>query len=167
MLTLLLLAGCKRGNDAAPDAVSPAAPTDDAAETSEADALAARAAPPEFDPRVVTDTTPVDTQVVDVQLADGGDNERLTGRRTTTFDRTDPVFMAIRTQGTAAKYTLSAKWLDPAGGTLAEYGQDVRQPGPAETLMSLSRPDGWTPGAYRVELAINGRAARTVEFTVR
>jgi hypothetical protein len=169
LLLTLALAGCR---DEAPPATTattpppaPAPATDD--EQARGDALAALAAPPEFAPGAITDTTPVDTTVVDVQLADAGDGKRLTGRHTTTFGIDDPVFLAIRTEGTAARYTLTAKWLDAAGAVLTEYGQDVRTAGPAETQFSLSRPDGWAPGSYTVELAINGKPARTVAFTVK
>jgi hypothetical protein len=168
IVILTVLAGCRDEPTAPPRATAeeaPAQPTPE--EQAIGDALAARAAPPEFDPRVVTDTTPVDAQVVDVQMANAGDGKQLTGRRTTTFAKDDPVHLAIRTQGTAPKYTLSAKWLDPAGALLTEYGQDIRAAGPAETQFSLSRPEGWPTGSYRVELAINGHPARTVEFEVR
>ena len=75
--------------------------------------------------------------------------------------------MAISTQGTAAKYSLSAKWLAPSGETLSEYSQEITTAGPTDTIFSLSKPDGWAKGQYKVELSINGKLQRTVPFTIR
>lgn len=118
-------------------------------------------------PKIVTDTTPVDTQVVDVKLSDHADDKILTGRMTDQFKPDDGVFMSIHTDGTAGKYTLSSKWLTPTGETLTEYSQIIDMAGSANTIFSLSKPDGWAPGQYKVELSINGKPLRTVPFTVR
>jgi hypothetical protein len=122
---------------------------------------------PEMAPKIVTDTTPVDTQINDVKLSDNGDDKKLTGLMTDQFKSTDGVFMSIRTQGTAAKYTLSSKWLTPTGETLTEYSQTLNSAGVNDTIFSLSKPDGWAKGQYKVELSINGKLLKTVPFTVR
>ena len=123
--------------------------------------------PVDFAPKIVTDTTPVDTQVVDVKLSDNGDGKTLTGTLTDQFKPSDGVFLSIRTRGTADKYTLSSKWLTPTGETLTEYSQQIATAGPTDTIFSLSKPDGWKPGKYQVELSINGKLMKTVPFTVR
>jgi len=86
---------------------------------------------------------------------------------TSQFKPTDGVFMSIRTQGTAPKYTLSSKWLTPSGETLTEYSQTLNTAGTNDTIFSLSKPDGWAKGEYKVELSINGKLLKTVPFTVR
>ncbi len=118
-------------------------------------------------PPPVADTTPVDTSILDVQLSDNGDGKRLTGITTDRFKSTDGVFLSIRTKGTANKYTLSSKWLDPSGKTLTEYSQIISTAGQTDTVFSLSKPDGWPKGRYRVALSINGKPLRTVPFTVQ
>lgn len=174
-LGLSLLTACQDKHDQAPAAVAPAA-----ADASTAGTPGARNMPPTSDlgrpgdlgmhpeiaPKIVTDTTPVDTQVMDVKLSDNGDGKTLTGLMTNQFKATDGVFMSIRTQGTAGKYTLSSKWLAPNGQTLTEYSQNISTPGPIDTIFSLSKPDGWSKGQYHVELSVNGKQLRTVPFSV-
>ena len=122
---------------------------------------------PDMAPKIVLDTTPVDTQITDVKLSDNADEKKLTGMMTSQFKPTDGVFMSIRTEGTAAKYTLSSKWLTPTGDTLTEYSQALTAGGVNDTIFSLSKPDGWAPGEYKVELSINGKLLKTVTFNVR
>jgi len=123
--------------------------------------------PAETPPMSTVDTTPVDTQVTAVKLSDKSDGKTLTGLMTDRFKPADGVFIAIDTQGTADRYTLSSKWLAPNGETLTAYSQVVNLAGPAETIFSLSKPDGWSKGQYQVELSINGKPMRTVHFTIQ
>jgi len=122
---------------------------------------------PDMAPKIVMDTTPVDTQIADVKLSDNADEKKLTGLMTSQFKPTDGVFMSIHTDGTAPKYTLSSKWLTPTGETLTEYSQQINSAGSNDTIFSLSKPDGWAKGEYKVELSINGKLLKTVPFTVR
>jgi hypothetical protein len=170
--SLALLTACQDKHEQAAAPSVAAAPADTAATSKpqpEAD-LGKPGAPgmlPEMAPKIVTDTTPVDTQVTDVKLSDNADEKKLTGLMTSQFKPTDGVFMSIRTQGTAAKYTLSSKWLTPTGDTLTEYSQTLTTAGVNDTIFSLSKPDGWAKGDYKVELSINGKLLKTVPFTVR
>jgi hypothetical protein len=174
--SLVLLGACRDQADTAssPAATEPAATTADAPPQERdlrADAAGNRPGEPGLGPdhlpRIVTDTTPVDTTVTTVKLADKADDKHLTGRVTDQFKPSDGVFMSIHTDGTAGKYTLSAKWKTPAGDTLTEYSQAITMAGPVDTIFSLSKPDGWAPGQYSVELSINGKLMRSVPFTVR
>jgi hypothetical protein len=157
---LAALAGCRREQAPAPPAAAPA-PAPAAVD------VPVPAPPIDAVPRVVPDATPVDAHVVDVALAADRDDARIGHGRSRPFAPTDAVFLAVRTDGSASGYTLSAKWLAPDGSVLTEYGQAVGNAGSADTVLSLSRPDGWPAGDYRVELAINGQPARTVAFAVR
>lgn len=160
------------------DKPAPVAPATDAASAPEA-ALAAQDeraglegqksefGRPDLAPRIVMDTTPVDTEILDVKTSNKGDEKTLTGQMTDQFKPTDGVFLSIRTKGTALKYTLSAKWLTPTGETLTEYSQIINTSGEADTIFSLSKPDGWAKGLYKVDLAINGKPMRSVPFTIR
>ena len=172
-LSLLLLTACQ---DKA--AQSPPTTAQAGVDAARADAPAERPQTPEgampadgglreVAPKIVLDTTPVDTQIVDAKLSDNSDGKLLTGQITDQFKTDDGVFMSIRTQGTADKYTLSSKWLAPNGDTLTEYSQIISTPGQADTIFSLSKPDGWAKGQYQVELSINGKKLRSVPFTVR
>lgn len=170
MLALCTIGGCKDERapvlpEATPDAV--AGPVAAPPPPHMARAAPDPAIPLGDDPPNVVDTRPVDTQILDVTLSDQGDGQRLTGRMTTQFGTADGVFLAIRTKGTAATYTLSSTWRDPGGKTLTEYSQDIATAGQVDTIFSMSRPDGWPAGNYSVALAINGRPMRTVPFQVR
>jgi hypothetical protein len=173
---LALLTACRDQHEPAASATAPAssasapaiAATSGAAlATSETSNPGERGPLPDVPPGIVTDTAPVDTQVVGVKLSNNGNGKVLTGLMTDQFKPSDGVFMSISTQGTAAKYTLSSKWLTPAGETLSEYSQEITTAGPTDTIFSLSKPDGWPKGQYKVELSVNGKLAKTVSFTVR
>jgi len=114
------------------------------------------------------DTTVVDTVIDKVTLSAEGDTEQNTlGPPATSFAPRDPVYAEVRTNGTASAYTIYAKWIGADGVVLADYGIHVDEAGPKRTVISLSKPDGWSAGRNRIELAINGKTQRTVDFEVR
>ncbi|WP_166212365.1 hypothetical protein [Cognatiluteimonas telluris] len=103
-----------------------------------------------------------------VRLSSHGDADAGTiGPLASTFGRSDTVYAQVDTSGSAASYSLYARWIAPGNLVLSDYGLHVGHPGTAHTVISLSKPDGWLPGAYRIELAINGKPQRTVVFQVR
>lgn len=171
--SLLVLTACQDKTDPKATDTAAQANPDAPAQTGEAGVPADRenmeksGMRPEMTPKIVTDTTPVDTQVLEVTSSSKADEKMLTGPLTDQFKPTDGVFLSIRTSGTADKYTLSAKWLTPTGETLTEYSQDITRSGEVNTIFSLSKPDGWAPGSYQVELSINGKLLKKVPFTVR
>ncbi|HMB44174.1 MAG TPA: hypothetical protein VKM00_09940 [Luteimonas sp.] len=169
--SLVLLTACQGKQEQTPAAAAQPAPAAAVAATPPPAADVGKpGAPgmlPDMAPKIIMDTTPVDTQIADVKLSDNADEKKLTGMMTSQFKPTDGVFMSIRTQGTAAKYTLSSKWLTPAGETLTEYSQVLTTAGVNDTIFSLSKPDGWAKGEYKVELSVNGKLLKTVPFTVR
>ena len=176
VVLVLLLASCGNRQPAAETSKTAASSAATEASTStEARHAPASPARPDIDrghqfddaPPPVADTTPVDTRILDVQLSDNGDGKRLTGIVTDRFKSTDGVFLSIRTKGTANRYTLSSRWLDPTGKRLTEYSQVIATAGQTDTVFSLSKPDGWPKGRYQVELSINGKLLRTVPFTVQ
>jgi len=169
--SLVLLTACQGKQEQTPPAAAQPAP---AAAVAAAPPLAADAGKPgipgmlpDMAPKSVLETTPVDTQFADVKLSDNADDKKLTGMMTSQFKPSDGVFMSIHTDGTAPKYTLSSKWLTPTGETLTEYSQQINSAGNNDTIFSLSKPDGWAKGEYKVELSINGKLLKTVPFTVR
>ncbi len=171
-LGLALLTACQGKTDHPAPSVAPAnADADNAGKPADSDrpppsATAGPGILPEAEPAAVADSSPVDTRIVDVKLSDKGDSTKLTGTMTDQFNPRDGVFMSIHTEGTAGKYTLSSKWLTPTGDTLTEYSQAIATANPTDTIFSLSKPDGWAKGQYKVELSINGKPLRTVPFTV-
>ena len=176
IVLVLLLASCEDRHPAADTSKTAASPaTDEASASVETRRAPASPARPDLDrihrlddaPPPVADTTPVDTRILEVQLSDNSDGKRLTGITTDRFKSSDGVFLSIRTKGTANKYTLSSRWLDPTGKQLTEYSQVIATAGQTDTVFSLSKPDGWPKGRYQVELSINGKPLRRVPFTVQ
>ena len=162
---LLATAGCNR-DEAAP-ATDPAA----------AAPAPAPAAPPPVPgdmmplelPEPVIDSTPVDTTISGIDASNAADElgTELTGPLSDEFTSKDSVFLAIRTNGTAEKYTISSKWFYPDGEVITENSQIVTGAGPTSTIFSMSKPDGWEPGTYKVEFSINGKLQQTKTFPVR
>lgn len=114
------------------------------------------------------ETTVVDAQVTAVGLSNRGDTENNTlGAPTARFKPTDTVYLQVDTTGTDAPYTLYAKWISADGTVLSDYGMVIGDAGRKQTVLSLSKPDGWQQGRSRVELAINSSSQKTVEFEVQ
>ena len=113
------------------------------------------------------DTTPVDTVITAIDGSNAATDTELTGPLGDAFAPQDSVFLAIRTNGTAEKYTISSKWFYPDGETITENSQIVSGAGPTSTIFSMSKPDGWAPGTYKVEFSINGKLQQTKEFVVQ
>jgi hypothetical protein len=166
----LLAAGCNR--DEATPAADPAATA--AAPAADAPAAAPAATPPPPEemmplelPEPVIDTTPVDTTISAIDASNAATDVELTGPLSDEFTGKDSIFLAIRTNGTAEKYTISSKWFYPDGEVITENSQIVTGAGPASTIFSMSKPDGWAPGTYKVEFSINGKLQQTKTFVVR
>ena len=156
LLGLLLLTACG-GEPSAPVAeVAPAAstPVDTAA--------AAEDAPAELPPLPTGDF-----RVAAIELGAAVDEEGRVPRPTEVFAPTDTIHAAVIGVGTSPGLTLSARWLAADGSELARAGQSLAPEAPTVTRFSLSQPEPWPPGAYRVEIAINDRIVETRSFEVR
>lgn len=172
VLAAAVMAGCNRDAD---DAAAEA-PAATAAAPADAPATAAAPAPvppapedlmPLELPEPVIDTTPVDTTISRIDASNAATDTELTGPVGDEFGAKDSVFLDIRTNGTAGKYTISSKWFYPDGQVITENSQIVNSAGPASTIFSMSKPDGWAPGTYKVEFSINGKLQQTKTFVVR
>lgn len=170
VICVCLLAACKREAE-------PAAPTDargDTAGTS-ADTAAADESKRRGEP-MGTGMPGVPAQYtrsVDVQLekaafsTSGSEKDDTVGTLTNTFAPRDSVYVDVLTNGTDGDYQITTRWIDPAGNLLLENGRVVAAAGPKHTVFSLSKPDGWQPGAHAVEITINGKVAGKHAFQVK
>jgi hypothetical protein len=114
------------------------------------------------------DATATDASIVQVRLSNQGNPERnLIGAETSKFLPTDTVYASVETSAKQGGYTLYAKWIANDGSVLSEYGTRVAEAGAQRTVVSLSKPDGWASGDYRIELAINSQRGREVGFKVQ
>jgi hypothetical protein len=110
--------------------------------------------------------TPHPVQVTELRLgAAVGLDKRVPVERLT-FRPQDTVFVSIVTEGHASRVRLSARWLDPSGGLVGEMGQAIAPAGTAVSEFHLWKPGGFAPGAYQVEIWVDGTRVDARSFTV-
>jgi hypothetical protein len=143
----LALAGCKK-HDAAADTAAIPPPMSEPAPTTPA----ATPAAPEL-----TVTT------VDLGNAVGADNRVTTPA--TSFATSDTIHASVATDGSAGG-TLTSTWTFQDGQVVNT--EDKAIPAGAQvTDFSISKPDGWPAGHYKLELANNGMVVQTREFDIK
>ena len=141
----LALAGCKK-QDATTDTTAPAtAPMGDTAP----------ATPPAAAEFMVT--------TVDLGSAVGADNRITTPGMS--FAGTDTIHASVASNGTMGG-SLTANWTFQDGQVVDTQEKSVPA-GAQVTDFSISKPDGWPAGNYRLELSNNGMVVQTREFDVK
>lgn len=155
----LALAGCKKNDNAdttADTASAPAATTPDAAPpaTSPATGPMATTTPPA--------TSPILTGL-DLGNAVGADN-RVTST-STSFAKGDTIHASIATNGDKAA-TVTTRWTYQDGQVVHEEDKSVPA-GAQVTDFSISKPDGWPAGDYKVEVLIDGNLVQSRDFSVQ
>jgi hypothetical protein len=144
LLATVALAGCKKKDDMA--ATTPPATTEPAP------------APVEPAPA----PTPASVTSVDLGNAVGADNKVTTA--STSFAKTDTIHASVATDGAAGK--LHANWTYQDGQTVDSQDKDVAG-GPQVTDFSISKPDGWPAGKYKVEISLDGNVVQSRDFEVK
>jgi hypothetical protein len=145
----IALAGCKKNDTAA-----------DTAATTPPPATNEPAAP------AMPDTTPAPTGItvttVDLGNAVGTDNRVTTPA--TAFAGTDTIHASVATDGSGGD--LTARWTYQDGQVVDT--QDKTVPAGAQvTDFSISKPDGWPAGHYKLEVMNNGMVVQTREFDIK
>lgn len=107
---------------------------------------------------------PVRLVSVDLGSAVGADQKVTTA--TTTFTPKDTIYASVATDGTG-NATLEAKWTYQDGQTVKDDSKTIAATGPANTAFSISKPDGWAAGNYKVEVSLNGAPAASKDFSVK
>jgi hypothetical protein len=149
----LALAGCKKADNTAtpaPNAAEPATTTPPA-ET-----------PPETPPPVAA-PEPTALTVTTVDLGNAVDAGNRVAAPMTTFAKTDTIHASVATDGPGGN--LTAKWT--MGDKIVDTQDKVVAPGPQITEFSVSKPDGWPAGHYKLEVMAGGSALQTREFDVK
>jgi hypothetical protein len=144
LLATVALAGCKKKDDMA--ATTPPATTEPAP------------APVEPAPA----PTPASVTSVDLGNAVGADNKVTTA--STSFAKSDTIHAAVATDGAPGK--LHANWTYQDGQTVDSQDKDVAG-GPQVTDFSISKPDGWPAGKYKVEISLDGNVVQSRDFEVK
>jgi hypothetical protein len=114
-----------------------------------------------------TPATPASTITVgDIDVGRSLNADRGISDRTTTFRRTDTIYVSVATQGSGSG-TLASRWTFQDGQVVDESSQNISPTGPARTEFHVMKPDGWPVGKYRVEILLNGTSVGTKEFEVK
>ena len=148
LIGTLTLVGCKKKDETAaipPPAAEPApAP-----------------APMPTEPAPAPAATATTVTMVDLGNAIGADN-RVTAP-STTFAKGDTIHASVASDGAAGN--LTAKWT--FGDQVVDTQDKAVAAGPQVTEFSVSKPDGWPLGKYKLEVSSNGTVVQTREFEVK
>jgi hypothetical protein len=145
LIGTLALVGCKKKDETA---VTPPVATEPAP------------APMPTEP-APTPVAATSVTMVDLGNAIGADN-RVTVP-STTFAKGDTIHASVATDGAAGN--LTAKWT--FGDQVVDTQDKAVAAGPQITEFSVSKPDGWPVGKYKLEVSSNGSVVQTREFEVK
>jgi hypothetical protein len=124
--------------------------------------------PPAAEPAPMPAATPpppaasVAVTTVDLGNAVGADN-RVTSPATS-FATKDTIHASVATDGSGGD--LTAKWTFQDGQVIDSQDKTVPA-GPQVTDFSISKPDGWPAGHYKLEVMNNGMVVQTREFDIK
>ncbi|GAB3511512.1 hypothetical protein [Pseudoxanthomonas daejeonensis] len=89
----------------------------------------------------------------------------------TTFAPKDTIYASVTTRTSDAAATvpgrLGAKWTFQDGQTVHEDSRDLSLTGDGTTAFQISKPDGFPPGRYKVEISLDGTVVQSKEFEVK
>ena len=145
LIATVALAGCKKKDDMA--TTTPPATTEPAP------------APVEPAPAPAATSSVLS---VDLGNAVGADNKVTMA--STTFATKDTIHASVATDGAGGK--LNAKWTYQDGQTVDSQDKDVAS-GPQVSDFSISKPDGWPAGKYKVEISLDGNVVQSRDFEVK
>ncbi len=147
LFATLALAGCKKKDDTAMTPTPASEP--------------AMPAPMPSEPAPMPSATAMTVSSVDLGNAIGADNH--VAMPMTSFAKTDSIHASVATDGPGGN--LTAKW---TMGDKVVNSQDKMVPaGPQVTEFSISKPDGWPAGHYKMQVMMDGNAVQTREFDVK
>ncbi len=95
-----------------------------------------------------------------------GADKRVTDM-TSEFARADTIYAVVSTSGSSPAATLQARWTFEDGQVVDESSQTVAPSGPAVTEFHITKPGGFPPGKYKVEILLNGTSTGSKDFTVK
>jgi hypothetical protein len=105
-------------------------------------------------------------KVADISLGRSIAADKSVADKSDSFRPEDTFYLSVRTEGSAPSATLKARWTYEGGQVVDESTQSIAPSGPAVTEFHVSKPDGWPPGRYEVEVLLNGASAGRKEFKV-
>ena len=107
---------------------------------------------------------------VDLGNAIGADG-KVTPSPTGVFAPKDTITASVTTTtsdlAATVAGTLAAKWSFQDGQVVNEESKSFNFAGPGTTNFSISKPDGWPAGKYKLEVSLDGNVAQTKDFEVK
>jgi len=108
--------------------------------------------------------TALQTGTVQASPAAATTTTPATAAPATTFASGDTIHASVATDGAGG--TLTARWTFQDGQVVDTQDKDVPA-GAQVTDFSISKPDGWPAGRYRLEILNNGMVVQTREFDIQ
>ena len=112
---------------------------------------------------------PAAVSVANISLGKALGPDKKVTAATDIFGKTDTIYAVVETTG-SGNATLKAKWTYHKGDKTApvnESAQTIIASGPAASEFHISKPDGWPPGDYQVEISLNDKPVGTKKFAVK
>jgi hypothetical protein len=106
-------------------------------------------------------------RVTDVTLGRSVGGDKAITDSTDTFGPNDTIYASVATEGSAQSATLRARWSFEDGQLVDESTRTIAPNNKERTEFHISKPDGWPPGKYKVEVFLNDQSAETKNFDVR
>jgi hypothetical protein len=105
--------------------------------------------------------------VTEVTLGRSVGGDKAITDRTDTFKPNDTIYASVATDGSAPSATIRAKWSFETGQLVDESTRTIAPNTRERTEFHISKPDGWPPGKYKLEVFLNDQLTETKSFDVR
>lgn len=105
-------------------------------------------------------------RVVGLELGKAVGADKKITDATARFDPADTIFASALSEGASPRVTLVGRWSKSTGAVVAESKQTIAPLKPSATAFHVSRPGGWDPGKYKIEILIDGKVVAVKEFEV-
>ena len=106
-------------------------------------------------------------RVTEVTLGRSVGGDKAITDRSDTFKPNDTIYASVATDGSAPSATIRAKWSFETGQLVDESTRTIAPNNRERTEFHISKPDGWPPGKYKLEVFLNDQATETKNFDVR
>lgn len=79
------------------------------------------------------------------------------------------IYASVDTTGQTDGSTLSARWsyVDGKDKLVSAISQSIATTGPATTTFTISNPQAWPQGTYKVDIAVDGKAVSSKRFEIK
>ena len=112
---------------------------------------------------------PAPVSVASITLGKAIGTDKKVTAAADSFAKADTIYAVVETTGTG-NATLKAKWTYHKGDKSADVDEStstIAATGPATNEFHVSKPSGWPPGDYQVEIFVGDKSAGMKKFTVK